>query len=102
MIVLPSLVAIAFAAFCPTAAEVAESVGFPVKVLPQGTRMYGQAEMCASQGASSCGTRNSASVHGHFGAARTKPYHLHRITRADFFGQLPFAFMRHAESGALV
>ena len=62
MILIPSLVAMAFAAFCPTAAEVTESVGFPVKVFPQGTRAYGQAEMCAYQGASSANTMISISV----------------------------------------
>ena len=62
MTTLAFLAALSAAAFCPTAAEVTESVGFPVKVFPQGTRAYGQAEMCAYQGASSANTMISISV----------------------------------------
>ena len=56
------LSAILFVAFCPAADEVTAAVGFPVKAFPQGTRAYGQAEMCAYQGASSASTMISISV----------------------------------------
>ena len=46
--------------------------------------------------------RDAAGVHGHFRAARTEAHHLHGIALADFFRQLPFLLVRHAESGALV
>ena len=34
-------------AFCPAAAEVAKIVDVPVRVMTEGTRSYGPAEMCA-------------------------------------------------------
>ncbi|HEX6863584.1 MAG TPA: hypothetical protein VF414_12245 [Thermoanaerobaculia bacterium] len=36
--------------FCLSAAEMSQAVGFQVAVLPQGTRVYGPAEMCAYEG----------------------------------------------------
>jgi hypothetical protein len=77
MIFIPSLFAIVFAAFCPTAAEVSETAGIPVKVFPQGTRAYGQAEMCAYQGASSANTMISISV---------QPYDANEDPIADLRG----------------
>ena len=34
----------------PSAQEVGQLVGFPVRVLPEGTRSFGPAEMCAYEG----------------------------------------------------
>src|SRR5580692_4221874 len=48
------------------------------------------------------GARDAASVHGHFGTAGTEANHLNRIALADFFGELPFLIVRHAEGGAFV
>ena len=48
------------------------------------------------------GAGDAAGVHGHFRAAGAEAHHFHRIALADFFGKLPFLFVRHAKGGALV
>src|SRR5262249_48328994 len=48
------------------------------------------------------GARNAAGVHGNFRAARAEAHHFDGIAGADFFRQLPFLIVRHAESRALV
>ena len=46
------------------------------------------------------GARESHGMHRGFGAADAEAKHLDRKARADFFGELPFHVVRHAEHGA--
>src|SRR5581483_7478152 len=48
----------------------------------------------------SCGACQAYCVHRSFGSAGAKPHHLYRETLANFFRQLPFHVMWHAEHGA--
>ena len=48
------------------------------------------------------GASDADGVHGDFGAAGAEADHLDGIARANFFGELPFLIVRHAEGGAFV
>src|SRR5271154_7513013 len=46
------------------------------------------------------GASEAHGVHGAFRAAIAETHHFHRKALADFFGELPFEVVRHAEHGA--